>query len=695
MDAIDHKDPKLREVRIKKRKKRPEPEHDFPASDLNRERRLILLFGIFMLGFVIVAARLGYIQIVKADEYSARAVSKQTRTINVTSERGTIFDANGKALAMNESGYIVSVAPETVRDQEKKQKGYTEQMAKALADVLSDLTEEEIYDKLTASGNYMVIEKFVSERTYLKLRKLVKNNVATGLQLDKTTRRYYPLGEFAAHVLGITTAQNTGVFGIEQYYDQYLAGKAGRMVSSTDASGRSLSGGIKKYYAGTEGQNVVLTLDEVIQHYVEKALKDVQMDTKAERVMAIAMNPKTGAILAMASYPDFDLNEPRTPLDDEEREALEEMSDAEKVNYWSGTMWRNPLVNDTYEPGSPFKLLTTAMALEENLTNVSDSFVCSGTITVAGQPLNCWRYYAPHGKETLAQGVANSCNPVFVTLARRLGIPSFYTYLDRFGLDTKTGIDLPGETTAIIQNQEKIGPVELATMSYGQGIAVTPIQLVTALSSIGNDGKMMKPRLVEKLVDAEGKMVTEFKPEVIRQVVSPSTANDLCRMMEGVVRNGTGSAAYIPGYRIGGKTGTAQKVVNGKYTDFTYSSFFAMAPMDDPQFSVLFIVDSPRGVHYGSKTAGPGVYSIMSNCLKYLNITPVYTGSSEANATAKVSVPNVTEMSYRRAKQKLQEVQLEGIACPAGSEDFRVVKQYPEAGSGLSPGDMVCLYAQE
>ena len=358
-------------------------------------------------------------------------------------------------------------------------------------------------------------------------------------------------------------------------------------------------------------------------------------------------------------------------------------------------MWRNPMVNDTYEPGSPFKLLTTSMALEENLTNVSDSFVCNGSITVAGQPLNCWRYYAPHGAETLAQGVANSCNPVFVTLAKRLGIESFYTYLDRYGFDTKTGIDLPGESNAIIQNKDSIGPVELATMSYGQGIAVTPIQLITAFTSIGNDGKMMKPRLVEKLVDSEGNTVREFKPEAIRQVISKSTSNDVCRMMEGVVRNGTGSAAYIPGYRIGGKTGTAQKVVNGKYTDFTYSSFFAMAPMDDPQFAVLFIVDSPKGVHYGSKTAGPGVHSIMSDCLKYLNVTPVYTGSEEANAAATVTVPDVKSMSFSSARKRLKDLQLDSIACPNGSEDFRVVNQYPEAGEELTPGDSVCLYAYD
>lgn len=666
-----------------------------PITPAMRDRRLIILFSVFMLMFIVVAGRLGYIQIVKADEYTAQAVSKQTKTITVTSERGTIYDANGKALAMNEAGYSVSVSPEVVSEQEKKNPGYTENMAEALAEVLTDMTEKQIYKKLTGTGSYITIEKYVNERKYKKIKKLVKEKVAIGISLDKTARRYYPLGEFAAHVLGITNSSGSGVYGIEQYYDQYLAGKAGRIVSSTDARGRSLNGGIRSYYAGTEGLDLVMTIDEVVQHYVEASLKDVQSSTNADRVMAIAMDPKTGAVLAMANYPDFDLNDPRKPIDEEEQKALEEMTDKEKVDYWSGTMWRNPMVNDTYEPGSPFKLLTTSMALEENLTNVSDTFYCGGTVSVAGQPLNCWRYYAPHGSETLAQGVANSCNPVFISLAQRLGLSKFYQYVDRYGFDTTTGIDLPGEVSGIIQKQDEIGPVELATMSYGQGIAVTPIQLIAALSSIGNDGKMMKPRLVEKLVDSEGNTVKEYKPEVIRQVISKSTAEDVCAMMEGVVRNGTGSAAYIPGYRIGGKTGTAQKVVNGKYTAFTYSSFFAMAPMDNPEFAVLFIVDSPKGIHSGGKTAGPGVYSIMSNCLKYLNVTPVYTSDSVADPSATVTVPDVTQMPYSSAQGILSDLQLDTIACPSGTEDFRVVSQYPEAGSELSPGDSVCLYAYD
>ena len=437
-----------------------------------------------------------------------------------------------------------------------------------------------------------------------------------------------------------------------------------------------------------------MTIDEVIQHYVESALEQVQLDTNAERAMAIVMEPSTGYVLAMACYPDFDLNDPRTPLSESEQEALEGMSDEEKVEYWN-EMWRNPLVNDTYEPGSPFKLVTTSIALEEGLTSVNDSFYCAGSLNIAGTKLSCWRSYNPHGAETLAQGVANSCNPVFVTLSQRIGIDKYYEYLEQYGLMDNTGIDYPGEASAILQSKSSAGPVGLATISYGQGIALTPIQVITVLSSLGNGGKLMQPHLVRELTDDEGNTVEEFEPTVVRQVVSNTRSSVICMMMEGVVSHGTGSAAYLPGYRVGGKTGTAQKVVDGKYTENTYSSFFAMAPMDDPQVAVLVIVDSPQGVHYGSQTAGPGAKSILSNVLKYLKVEPVYTDEEKAEAeTDVVTVPDLIGKSYASAAETLRKLGLTAIACPSGNEDFEVIDQYPKGGTELAAGNSVCLYSQ-
>ncbi len=567
-------------------------------------------------------------------------------------------------------------------------------MAEELAEIIPDMTEEEIYEIITRDSTVVKLIKYADDEVTQKIREahLDKDTPVTGIQIAETVKRYYPMGAFAAHVIGSTNDDNNGMSGLELYYDQYLNGTEGRWIKSADASGRNLTNGIEKYYPAENGLGVVLTIDEVIQHYTEKAIEQVYVDTNAESVMAITINPETGAIYSMASYPDFDLNDPRTPLSVTEQAKVATMTDEEKVKYWN-EMWRNPLINDTYEPGSPFKLLTTAMALEENLTSVNDGFFCQ-SINLYGQVLNCWSRVS-HGAETLAMGVQNSCNPVFVTLSQRLGIDKFYEYLEAYGYMENTGIDYPGEASSILQSKKNAGPVGLATMSYGQGIACTPVQLMMSLCAAGNDGIMMKPHLVSRLVDSDGNTVKTFEPEAIRQVISKQTADEICTMMEGVVSTGTGKAAYIPGYRVGGKTGTAQKVVNGKYTDYTFSSFYAMAPMDDPKFAVIVIVDSPRGVHYGSQTAGPGVYSILSDSLKYLKIEPVYTEAELSTATNKmITVPDFTGYTYEKAAEILKKTGLTAIACPSGESDFYVVDQYPKGGEQLAEGNAVCLYKE-
>ncbi|MBR5228798.1 MAG: PASTA domain-containing protein [Firmicutes bacterium] len=658
------------------------------------KRRLLLFFTVVVMMFVIIAAKIGYIQIVKADEYSDMALEQQTRDIPITAKRGNIYDANMKALAINQSMYTIWVRPGEVEEAERKEKGYTKDMAEELSEIIPDMTEEEIYESITRDKTVVKLIKYADDETTQKVREayLDKETPVTGIQIAETVRRYYPMGAFASHLIGSTNDDNNGMSGIELYYDQYLNGTEGRWIKSSDASGRNLTNGIEKYYPAENGLSVVLTIDEVIQHYTEKAVEQVYADTRAESVMALTMNPKTGEILSMAAYPDYDLNDPRTPLLASEQAKLENMTDEEKVEYWN-EMWRNPLINDTYEPGSPFKLLTTAMALEENLTSVNDGFYCQ-PIQLYDRILKCWSS-ASHQAETLAQGVANSCNPVFVTLSQRLGIETFYEYLEAYGFMDQTGIDYPGEAESIIQSKKNAGPVGLATMSYGQGIACTPVQLMMSLCAAGNEGVMMKPHLVSKLVDSDGNTVETFEPEVVRQVISKQTATEICQMMEGVVNGGTGKSAYIPGYRIGGKTGTAQKVENGRYTDYTFSSFFAMAPMDDPQFAVLFIVDSPKGVHYGSQTAGPGVYAILSDALKYLKIEPVYT-ETELNTSVNkmITVPDFTGYTYEKAAEILKRVGLTAIACPSGEAGFTIVDQYPKGGEKLAEGNAVCLYKE-
>ncbi len=676
------------------------------VSQMTARRRLVVFFILVCIMFVLIAVRTGYIQIVKADEYSAKALSQQTKDIPITARRGNIYDTNMKALAINQSTSTIWVRPSDVKKAEKSSKGFTREMAKTLAGILTDKTEDEIYETITADSALLKLAKYVDDETTDKIRQSMKNTKdpdtgktvkakVTGLEIAETPHRYYPMGEFASHVIGATNDDNHGMFGLELYYDQYLTGTEGRWIRSTDGAGRSLSNGIEKYYSAEDGYSIVLTIDEIIQHYVEKAVKQVQANTDADRTMAIVMSPKTGDVLAMASYPDFDLNDPRTPLDEAEQEKIANYTNEEKMEYWNN-MWRNPLINDTYEPGSPFKLLTTSMALEEGLTSVNDTFYCK-PVNLYGQILKCWKTSGSHGVETLAQGVANSCNPVFIALSQRLGIEKFYEYLNDYGFMGTTGIDYPGEATSILQNKNSAGPVGLATMSYGQGIACTPIQLMAALCSNGNEGKMMQPRLVRALADSDGNVIEEFEPTVVRQIVSKQTAAEICSMMEGVVSKGTGSEAYLPGYRVGGKTGTAQKVVNGRYTEFTYSSFFAMAPMDDPEIAVIVIVDSPRGVHYGSKTAGPGVRMILEDTLKYLNVEPVYSegekGSSDAEKT--VNVPELVGKNYAEAAETLRKLDLTAVACPSRSDtEFTVIDQYPKAGTKVTEGYSVCLYKE-
>lgn len=665
------------------------------VSVMTSRKRLVIFFGVILVLFIILALRLGHIQIIDADEYSSKALRQQTRDVPITAKRGNIYDTNQKPLAINQSMNTIWVRPSEVRNQEKEKEGFTREMAATISEILGDMTEDEVYEIITSDTSLLRIKKYVDDEKTEQIRELAsgKDKKITGIQIAETVKRYYPMGAFASHVIGSTNDDNNGMSGIELYYDKYLNGTEGRWIKNTDASGRNLTNGIEKYYPAENGLNVVMTIDEVIQHYVESALEQVTMDTDADRAMAIVMEPSTGYVLGMACYPDFDLNDPRTPLLESEQQVLQGLTDQEKVEYWNN-MWRNPLINDTYEPGSPFKLVTTSIALEENLTSINDSFYCRGSLTIAGVRLNCHKT-AGHGAENLAKGVANSCNPVFVTLSQRIGIEKYYEYLDSFGFTGTTGIDYPGEATAILQSKQSAGPVGLATISYGQGIACTPIQLITALSSFGNGGKMMQPRLVKELVDDDGKTVQEFEPTVVRQVASEQTCSELLTMMEGVVTTGGGKSAYLPGYRVGGKTGTAQKAVNGKYTDYTYSSFFAMAPIDDPKVAVLVIVDSPKGVHYGNLTAGPGVRAILANTLKYLKVEPVYSDDEKAGAQANVvTVPNLIGSSYASAAEKLRRIGLTAIACPADNEEFEVIDQYPKEGTQLTEGNSVCLYSE-
>lgn len=665
------------------------------APSNKSKKNLILILGMVFLCMLLLCIRLGWIQIVKGDELSDKAVQQQTRDTPIEAERGVIYDTNDKELAVSVTCYTIWARPTDIRSAETKKE--SEQKIDDTAKVISETLKmdyDEVRELVTKEQSIIRIKKGIDKETADKLREGLREKKLSGIEIAEDTKRSYPLGAFAAHTLGTVTDDNTGLSGLELEYNTYLSGVAGRWINYTDTSGNRLSYGEEKYYKAEDGYSIVTTIDQVIQHYTEKAIAQVQKKTSSDRVLAIVMDPKTGDVLAMAQTPEFDLNDPKTPLDKDEKRAMEKMSDSEKVTYWN-KMWRNSLISDVYEPGSTFKLLTTAIALEEDIADLDDTYHCSGSVEVAGERIHCWRSSNPHGTQNLKQAVGNSCNPVFIKLATDIGIDLFYSHLDTFGITGTTGIDFPGEGYALLQSRDSAGPVGLATIGFGQGVAVTPIQLITAVSSFGNDGKMMKPRLVKELRDANGKTVQEFEPEVVRQTVSKETAEEIRDIMEYVVAEGGGGTAAVAGYRVGGKTGTAQKMkADGSgYSDYTYSSCIAMAPMEDPQLAVLVIADSPKGVHYGSVTAAPGVKQILSDTLRYLNISPDKASKESAEAK-KVEVPDVVGRSVSEAIGILGGASLsyDTDKAAAKKDDFVVTKQYPAAGTKVKKDSKVYLY---
>lgn len=581
---------------------------------LNTKKRLIfILFFIFGIMLTLLF-RLGWLQIVKGDKYTQLAEEQQTKDKLISAKRGTIYDTNMNELAINTTCYSVWIRPASISTKNSSK----EQMIKYISNQLSKILKQDA-SKIQQDMNQDQILIKIANNLDKDAAKQIRDLDLSGVELVEETKRYYPFEAFLSHTLGSITVDNSGLSGLELQYNDVLSGTDGRDINKTDVIGNQITYGKYKQYNVQNGNGLILTIDSVIQHYVEQSIESVREETNADKVMAILMNPKTGDILSMAQNPEFNPNNPKIPLVQSDKTSLENMSDAEKVTYWN-KMWRNSLVSDVYEPGSTFKLLTTAAALEEGITTLNESFFCNGFSNVSGQTLKCWSYQNPHGKQTLTEAVGNSCNPVFITLAQRLGTDTFYQYLETFGITDKTNIDFPGEANAILKQKNNINSVELATMGYGQGIAVTPIQLITAVSAFGNEGKIMQPRLVKAVVNEKGQIIQNFAPKVIRQTISKETANEICKIMEFVVEKGGATTAKISGYKIGGKTGTAQKPnENGLpgYSNKTYSSFIGLAPIDNPQIAILVIVDNPKGVKYGSQTAAPGAKMILEKVLRY------------------------------------------------------------------------------
>ena len=547
-----------------------------------------VLFICFII-LIFLLGRIGFIQFVQGSELKELAYMQQTLDREINPKRGTIYDRTGKnVLAISSTVETITVNPGNIKKEDK------EKVAKKLSEIF-ELDYEIVLKKVNKRSSIeTIVKKVDKDKTDILRKWMEENNILTGINIDEDTKRYYPNSNLASQIIGFCGSDNQGLDGIESKYEEELKGQKGAIKRHTDAKGGEIGEEGENYVPAVDGNDLVLTIDLNIQSIVEKYLEEACIDNKCtDGGNVIVMNPQNGDILAMATYPSYNLNEPYEPYTDELKQNWDSMEQNEKTIALQA-VWRNKAIADTYEPGSVFKIITASAALEEGITDTDNEgeFCCTGGIEVAGVRIKCWRYYRPHGSESLRQALMNSCNPVFIGLGQKIGVEKYYNYLKKFKLLEITGIDLPGEAGSIFLKQDKVGPVELATISFGQRFEITPIQLVTAVSSVANGGINVKPRVVKQIINSKTKEITDIPVEKGERVISEETSKKVLSMLESVVSEGTGKNAKVAGYRIGGKTGTSEDGVN---TNKYVTSFLGVAPIDNPQVVVLVTLYNPTG----------------------------------------------------------------------------------------------------
>lgn len=645
-------------------------------SKLSMKKRIknALFIGFFIIICLII--RLGYIQLIKGGELSSMAYKQQTLDRKINPKRGTIYDATGeKVLARSSTVETVTVNPINIKKEDK------EKVARKLSE-LFELDFDKVLKKVTKRSSIETIAKKVEKEKTDVLRKWMKdNNIMTGINIDEDTKRFYPYNNFASQVIGFCGSDNQGLDGVEAKYDNELKGKQGNIERHTDARGKEIGKEGENYVPAVDGNDLVLSIDYTIQSIAEKYLKEACIDNKCtDGGNIVAMNPQTGDILAMVTYPNYNLNDPYSPYTEELKQNWENIEQAEK-NKLLQAVWRNKAIADTYEPGSVFKIITASAALEEGITDTDrkGEFCCTGGIDVAGVRIKCWRYYRPHGPESLREALMNSCNPVFIGLGQKMGVHTYYSYLRKFKLLNKTGIDIPGEANSIFLAENKAGPVELATISFGQRFEITPIQLATAVSSIANGGESIKPRVVKAIVDSKTKERKDIPVVKNERIISKETSEKVLSMMESVVSIGTGKNAKVLGYRIGGKTGTSEDGVN---TNKYVTSFCGVAPIDNPQIVLLVTLYNPTGEggHQGGGVAAPLAGQIFSEVLPYLEVNQG--NQEEIEVIEEIEVPDVVGKSIKEAEKILKDSGLNIVVEDENEELTKeeiVIEQTPKA----------------
>lgn len=666
------------------------------ANKMMINRILIIMLSVVILFTSVSVVRLAKIMIIDGEKMQSMASEQQLYDTLVSAPRGDIFDSKMNLLAKSDTAYTIYLVPNSIKDLKKeKQEKVKAQIATGFSQIL-DIDYETAYSYTEKKNYYVIVKKRVDKSVADKIREFLSENKDLGLAkyvgIDETTKRYYPNQNLASVVLGFVGDDNQGLSGLESYYDSTLTGVAGRVVAAKNAHGSDMPFSYQIVEEAKQGNSLVLTIDSYIQHIAEKYLEQaVEANKASNRGACVIMNVNTGAVLGMAVKGDFDPNQPFA-LSASDEELLEQSNGTITRNELLNKQWRNKAVSDTYEPGSVFKIITASMALEENVTNLQQGYNCGYTIYVAGQVYHCHKK-GGHGSLDFKEALVRSCNPVFITVGQLVGVSRFSKYFEAFGFSKKTGIDLPGEANSVYHKQEKMGPTELASSSFGQTFKITPMQLMAAASAAVNGGYLLKPYIVSKIVDSEGNVVKTTEKTVKRQVVSETTSQKLREMLKAVIETGVKNG-QVAGYDIGGKTGTSEKVAemnatgeNGLYI----ASFMGFAPIDDPEIAVLVMIDEPRGnVHMGSAVAAPVASEIFTDVLPYLGYEPQY--SEEELKNFAIKVPNLVNKTVEEAKKELSDL---GLSVTVIGDKETVIKQLPLFGETVSKGGRVIIYSTE
>ena len=673
---------------------------DFESTNLIKTKKLKAILVVSLIIFILLIVRIGFIQFVQGSYLKEQAYNQQTINQIISPKRGNIYDSTGKALAISAQVDTITINPAKFeKDTDEETAQYKETVAKGLSEIFS-LDYQETLDKLNSKSQVETIAKKVEQDKVDQLKSwMEENDISIGINIDEDTKRYYPYSTVASAVIGFCGSDNQGLSGIESKWDSVLTGTPGKIVSSQGSNQEEIPDAEETYIAAENGSDLTLTIDLNIQSIVEKYLKQAVEENECSRGgNVIAMDPSTGDILAMASYPDYDLNSPYTP-NSTLAQTYDSLS-AEEKNEALYKMWSNKSVAETYEPGSTFKIITSAVALEENITTTDKSgdFYCKGyeefeDVNNQTIKIRCWRAN-PHGSQTLRQALMNSCNPAFMQLGKRIGAPTLYKYYEAFGLFDSTNSGLYGEQNSIFQDLENVGPVELATMSFGQRLNITPLQMITAISCVANDGILMQPRIVKSVTNTDTGAVTETPVTQVRQVISEETANEVKSMMESVVTEGTGRHAAVNGYSIGGKTGTSEPIEANKDEGYV-ASYVAISPVEDTKIVLLVTLYDPQGEngYQGGQVAGPVVSQMLSEILPYLGVVSDSTGDN--NSSNYITVPDVRNKTVSEAEKTLKEAGFKVKTYVDGDANTILVEdQNPKPGSSLPKNSLIVLYGE-